>query len=432
MANLKVALIQANNPENVSMTDFLNRSCSSLGILYLVSYGKKYFPEDVEFILTEELKEPPDLIGISSVTENFSYAKKFAFELKKKFPSVPIILGGPHISALPDSLPQEFTLAVLGEGEETFVEILQIFKEKGCFSNEDLKKIKGIAYHSEDEHIVINEPRPLILDIDEIPPPDRRLRPKTSVSHLITSRGCKFNCFFCSSPTIWKGYRSHSPDYVVKEIINLYNYNKNKYIIFFDDLFIADKKRISLISELLSSEGLLGELEFFAYGRTEFIDEEMIKILKKLNIVEISLGTQYNSSLDFPSGFLDGIKYHQKAIDLCCEYGIRIGCSFMIGMPQHREEDLKAIYEFIKKNRSKIYSLQISPLKPFPGTILWDYAKKSGLINEKSKDDIMCDNFGLFSEFDAEKYIYLNKNIDFKVFKTYCDDLKILLHNKTF
>jgi len=432
---LKVVFLAAHAPvaKGGGLERLMKKMCPPLGFLYLESFTKKYFSEHVEFIISDNLdllllqdENIPHIIGISSVTENFNFAIDSARKIRNSIDNkIPIIIGGPHISALPHTLPKEFDIGVIGEGEITFTEILKVYQKNGSFPEKDLHDIAGICFHTEKGYVKINPLRIPVTNLDIIPSPNRRLIPPGSITHIITSRGCRFKCFFCSTPGIWKNYRVHSPSYVARELKDTYEILKNNHIIFFDDLFITDRERIKQISHKLSEEGLLGKLTFFGYGRTEIMDESLVKELKRMNMIEVSLGTQ--SGLN--TFGRDDFSYHQRAIDLCNEYEIKISCSFMIGLPFETEEDLRKVYNFIDKNHDKLYSVQISPLRPFPGTPLWEYAKEKGLVKDNMEDWSRIQSFTLFFDFDIDSYIYLNDSMGFEIFKNFCSEFRSMLLN---
>jgi len=434
---MKIALLSVPNPEKTRgvFEHIIRKMYPPLGLFYLEAYSKKYFSENLEFIITDniddlELKKnnPPHIIGISSGTKNFSHALTEIRKIKTIAGNeISLILGGPHISALPYSLPCEVNVGVMGEGEITFTELLKIYSKHGSFPEEYLKDLSGIVYHGTDGQIRINPPQNLIEDLDTIPVPDRRGEKGKTMGHLITSRGCKFNCYFCSTPSVWGKYRAHSPGYVVNELKILADILKEGHIIFFDDLFICDKIRLKETGERIVSEGLNRNFTFFAYGRTEIFDEEIAELLKKMNVTEVSLGTQRGFNKIAPVSFKEGLPFHQRAVDLCETYGIKLACSFIIGRPYEREEDLKDLCTFIEKDRNKMSSLQISPLRAFPASPLWDYAKEMGPVSDDMDDWSLIEDFTLFADFDPDNYMYLNKSMPFEVFKEYCREIRSLL-----
>jgi radical SAM superfamily enzyme YgiQ (UPF0313 family) len=123
----------------------------------------------------DRLEEEADLVGISSMSRYFHLAAPLARRIKEE-KGIPVVFGGPHVSAIPESLPSWADVAVLGEGEETFAEILRLFKEKGALRPADLTGIVGIAFRDGDS-FVRTAPRFPIETLDTIPMPRRDLWP---------------------------------------------------------------------------------------------------------------------------------------------------------------------------------------------------------------------------------------------------------------
>ncbi|MCD6310436.1 MAG: cobalamin-dependent protein, partial [Candidatus Eremiobacteraeota bacterium] len=172
-----------------------------IGLCYLAAYIDRYLPGEFTFKIRHNMNFSPDddadIIGISSMSRYFPEAVRMAREIKAGR-DVPVLLGGSHISALPDTLPDCFDIGVIGEGEETFRELLILFKEKGEFLPGDLARIKGISYHQAGE-VVTTPARALITDLDNIPFPRRDLWDLSNrVMWLSSSRGCPFDCVFCA------------------------------------------------------------------------------------------------------------------------------------------------------------------------------------------------------------------------------------------
>ncbi|MDP2726369.1 MAG: cobalamin-dependent protein, partial [Dehalococcoidia bacterium] len=206
----------------------VERRYPPLGLSYIASYLGKYGGlNDVVFRrdYQELIAETPDMVGISAVTHNFPRAVHSAQEIKKAL-KVPVIVGGPHISALPHSLPSCFDVGVLGEGEETFLEICRQYEAQGRLEPETLSHTPGIVFHG-DGGTVVTPPRPLIEPLDRIPFPRRDLFQEPWDSsfhqdmHMLTSRGCPYKCVFCFSTQYWGRIRFFSPKYVVEEIKEL-------------------------------------------------------------------------------------------------------------------------------------------------------------------------------------------------------------------
>jgi len=216
-------------------------------------------------------KENPDVIGLTCTTPMVSSVKKTAETLRNAFPEAKIIVGGPHVTAVPEDLLSEKSVdvAVIGEGEHTIVELVKLIEE-----NKSLKSCKGIAF-KEDGKIIRTEPRPLICDIDALPFPARHLLPyekykhsdlierktKKNYANIMSSRGCPYRCIFCGSRTTFGGVvRFRSPKLVVDEIEECYNKLDVGIFGFSDDTLTVKKeqnpKYYQLIKEFERVKGL--------------------------------------------------------------------------------------------------------------------------------------------------------------------------------
>lgn len=421
---MKILLIEALRQKSITSAIY-----PPLGLYYIESFTKKYAPFSVEFSIVSaseasqaDLSDPPQIIGISSVTANFTTAAEIASELRNRLGSeIPIILGGCHISAMPGSLPPAFDAAVIGEGEVTFLEIIRKLHENdnGTLKPEDYKDIKGVAYRK-DGKITINKGRAFIKNLDEIPFPARKL-PGIGVTHMLTSRGCPYSCVYCATCLLWGRVRSHSPDYVVNEIRHLHKGFHINEIILFDDNFLADRKRVHEISQRISSGNLKGKVSFICYGRTRAINDPLVKDLAEMGVAEIYLGADNvpDSVID-GSGSVDAYRRNSRAVDLCHDAGLKVNCSFVIGLPRQTTGDFDEILRFMDEKRDKISVFQISPLNLFPGTPVWEYAVKKGKIPEFVEDWSLLEHFTPINAFSKDGYIFLNEMMSIEEFAGYC------------
>jgi len=425
---MKIFLVEA-----IKNRSFITGIYPPLGLYYIKSYLEKYSDIDLDLKITSspdssmiDPRNPPDIIGISSVTENFTTAIKIAEEIRDKLGyEMPLIIGGCHISAIPRSLPDVFDIAVIGEGEETFLQLVELYHRKRVFNYDDLSQIPGIAYFSnrnerKKNNITFSIPREPVRDLDIIPYPRRKLVGH-GLTHIVTSRGCPYACIYCATYLLWGNVRSHSPEYILREIEDLYNNYSIREIILFDDNFLADKKRIKQISNLLNKKGTAGKIEFTCYGRTRAINKSVVNDLVRMGVGEIYLGadTVFDMKID---GTRDerAFKRNTRAIDICRKSGMSVNCSFVIGLPRQTTEDLDDIISFINANRHKLKAIQISPVNLFPGTPLWEYAIKKGKIKEQIEDWSILENFTHIDDFSQDKYIYINEMMSPETFYEYC------------
>lgn len=377
-----------------------------LGLASISAYLKKYGGyQDIRLLDSncEDIYrsfEPTDVVGISAVTQDINRAIDFASFIKSQY-SIPIILGGVHISTY-KKLPEIFDVGVIGEGEETMLELMNA----DDFSHERLKGIKGICYN-EGETTVFTEQRELIADLDKIPPPDREIanlnyylkRRQIIPYHvgrsltMISSRGCPFNCVFCSTRVHWRKFRGFSAERVIEEIEILSEKYHAEIIHIFDDLFIADKKRLAEIHHEIIKRGINRRVKFMCLVRSDMLDDPTMKMLKEMNVVVTGIGMESGCEkmLDYLKRRTTTIDKNRYAIELSHKYGIPTMGSFMLGNPGETEQDLLKTLDFIRGYR---YSPYLAPLSyvstAFPGTEFWDYGKKKG-INVEDIDKIVMD-----------------------------------------
>lgn len=425
---MKLALI---NPDRISVDP-------PLGLGYIASYLREYGNfEDIVIIDKEDpikviRKEKPDIVGITATTSDFPEANRIAKEIKKNF-DIPIIIGGHHISLMSKHLPHSnFDIAVLGEGEQTMLELMQSYEKHGGFQFEKLENINGLGL-LDNGNLKITQPRKPIEPLDEIPYPARDLLkmkkyyllPRKSffpgklvaTTGVVTSRGCPYKCIFCSSSAFWPiKARFHSPEYIVGEVKMIVEKYKVDHMEIWDDLFNVNKKRIERIGQLMREEGLKDKVNFVVNGRANLIDREMCKLLKAMNVVRISFGLESGSEkiLKYLKKGVVSVEDNRRAIRLCKEFGIATNGFFIIGSPPETKEDLKDTLNLARDENLDTFA--IFQLAPFPGTEIWDYALKKGIVSEDINFDYKQLAIPTF-----KPNLIMTENIDKEKFKEWYD-----------
>ena len=408
--NLKVSLFNIADYEHPS-------EHPSLGLGYIVSFLRKYLDFEnahmlIGNVLNKLKKDPPDIIGISSVTEDFTKATECAKSLKELF-KVPIIVGGVHISSMPESLPEYFDIAVLGEGEETMGELLKLISENGL-DKQYLSGIGGIAYH-QDGQVRITAARDLIGNMDTIPFPEREEFVRRGFFHILTSRGCPYRCSFCSSSLFWNKIRFFSPSYVVEEIKFLIFKFGARHISIWDDIFIINIGRFKKIVDLIQKENIHKQVSFGCSVRANLINDETCSLMKSMNVTHVGLGLESGSEkmLKYLKKGSVKVEDNKRAVDLLKHYGFTIKGSFIIGSPDETEEDIIDTLDFIRHSRldGGIANLAV----PYPGTEFWQYASKRGLVaNDMDFDRLRIKT--KFSGLGNKDFILLSDTIAKDVF----------------
>lgn len=392
-----------------------------LSLGYLASYLKKYDDSHKMKVVDEDAGENaekeiekfnPDVVAITSTTPVICRAIEIVNFVKNNSDAT-VIVGGNHVTPIPRRSAMEINadVVVVGEGEATFFELIQLLKNDGL-NHDVLKKIKGICYKN-DGVIILTEPRPFIKELDTIPFPDRELfdmeyyldaqnilgKRIWKLTQMITGRGCPYNCVFCTCPIVHKHVtRFHSPEYVIREIEHLIETYKVEAIKIMDDTFTVNKERARRICEMIIEREINEKIAFGIQSRSDQIREEdrgLLNLLKRANCVEIGFGFESGSPriLKFLKADTTTVEDNSRAIRLTKENGIGVFGNFMMGTVGETVEDIKMTVDFIRKHKKMIDGMGIFITQAYPGTRLWDICKKRGMLKNIKWSDFVVDRF---------------------------------------
>ena len=348
-------------------------------------YNARVFIEDLaepdwSFILSS------DLVCISTITSTAFRAYEIGDILKAK--GIPVIMGGAHPSFLPDETLSHCDYVVRGEGDITLLELLNNL-EKG---KPDLSSIDGLSYRDETGAVCHTPQRPLIEDLDSLPEPDFGLVHKwklTNTYPIATSRGCPFNCNFCSVVHMFgRKCRFRSVEGTVGHIKRATSITKATKF-FVDDNFAADKARTKEILRGMIAERI--KTKWSAQVRTDVArDDELLKLMADSGCVNTFIGFEsinpetlkaYNKRQDLN----DIVKCIRKVKD----HGIRIHGMFVLGADTDNVDTIRKTSDFASKHG--INTVQFMILTPLPGTAFYNEMKTSGrlLHNDWNKYDML-------------------------------------------
>ncbi len=392
-----------------------------LGLGYLKSYANAALPE-LEIELCDDIESVvrgyPDVIGISTATENFHVALDHIARLKND-PGVPILLGGIHISLMPETLP-DGVIGCMGEAEETLVELMRLFLSRGTLDRRELGGITGLAFHDDDGRLVRTSSRKLITVLDTIPVPDREAlgmgRGKDETLYMFTSRGCPYHCKFCVSRKHWTQYREFTADYVLAEMAMLARDYRVRHIHFFDDLFIVNRKRLQKIVE--GYEAGRFTLTTSCAIRANLVDDELCGLLKRLRVTEVMFGAESFSEpvLKVLKANSVTVAQNQQAIDTLDRHGIKVNITMVFDAPEETKEDLivswKGIFENVRSG--KVNKVGWGFLRPYPGSEYWDLAVQKGIVSTDM-------DWSLFKSWH-DKNFHMNDNMSFEELNRIVDE----------
>lgn len=370
-----------------------------IGLGYMAEVVERRIPT-ARVLISQDIKKikdfNPKIVGISSVSSTVNHARQLADELTTTKNIV--VLGGPHITALPNLLPPEFDFGLSGEGEYEFADFCHTESRGGPLA------------HYFDKW----EASP-IKDLDLLPFPRRTKNPRNPYEATIfTSRGCPYRCSFCASANVWPQFRTCSAVYFIKElqhILKQFPLTRSIYIL--DDLFIARKNRLREMVELLEKTGLNRKLTFHGFIKSSITDETTMKLLKRMPMRRVRFGLESASPrvLDILKGN-SKVEDHIRCIELANKYGIACKASWMVGAPGETEEDLRMTLQFMHKWKGKLGTEGFYLATPLPGTPFWEIAKAKGIVQESHDFDWSRLNLDWRNpDFDLDKACYLNDDV---------------------
>lgn len=383
-------------------------------------------------IIKKSKRFNPDLITVTTATNDFEYACKIATLLKKHF-KVPIIAGGFHPTIAPEEVISEdcFDILCLGEGEGALIELIKSL-EKGRLNT----KIKNLWFKKTDKKgnlkIIKNPIRTLIQDLDGLPFPDRELFNYTKYldwNHktlsIISTRGCPFQCTYCINHFLSKMYqgkgkyvRFRSIDNIFQEIKQaIKKYKTNiKNIEFYDDTFTLDQKRIKEFCKRYPQE--IG-LPFNINARVNAVSPELFKSLKKAGCVRVSIGLESGDYYIRNKILKRNMTDEQiiRTFKSAKKAGLKTYSFNMVGIPFETKQSIKKTIELNRKCRPDYVGVSI--FNAFKGTEIYEICKKNKWLKKSYSKSYFRESNINHPNFTIPELKKIRNSFGFKVFLTY-------------
>ncbi|MFH1358703.1 MAG: radical SAM protein [archaeon] len=411
-----------------------------LGLAYISSVLKKnYYEVDclnlnhcdgtIKEIIENTLnKKKYDFIGTGNNALGYNNTR-IIIDISKNHPSKPkLILGGPIITTNPELYFKDLNIdfAVLGEGEETIIELLESLEK-----NKDLSKVNGIAY-KDNEKIIITNPRVPLEDLDSMPYPDFEAfgfeeyldNLRTNLFHnynpfdnprtypILTSRACPFQCTFCYHEG---KYRVRSMDKVLEELDLMIKKYKINIILVYDDCFSVNRERVIQFCKGIKKIQIeiSWKLKWSVQLIVNDVDPEMLRIMKDAGCDTVSYGFE-----SYSPTVLKSMKkpITPKQIDFAfnetLKAGLAVHANFIFGDVAETKETAKQTLDYWKKKGKGHIFLDF--IQPYPGSEIYKHCLKKGLI----KNEI---NF--VKNFSQSKVLNMTNNMSDKDFKKLADEV---------
>ncbi|MHA1111632.1 MAG: B12-binding domain-containing radical SAM protein, partial [Promethearchaeota archaeon] len=400
----KINTIAFIEPRNEHLHIYSRFEIPRLGSLLLATImkdlgfqAKAYFLKDSEI---RKLNLRPDLICISTITSTALTAYNLAIHYRSL--GIPVVMGGPHVSALPEEAIQYSDFVIEGEGEKSLPLLV-----KALQGEHDLNQIPGLLW-KDGTKIHQNEPNSHIQNLDENPIPDwslmefgnnlgRGITRKRAIP-IQTSRGCPHDCSFCSVTQMFgKKFRYRSTESIINEIKQ---FDPGKHSLFFvDDNFTASRKRSIELLDAMIDEGL-DKFSWSTQVRVEIArDKELLYKMHKAGCRFLYIGFESVN----PESLVEMNKHQTKesiefAIKEIRKSGMHIHGMFVFGFDSDTIESCKTTVRFAIKH--KIDSVQFLILTPLPGTKFYSQMVEENRITDRD-----------WKEYDAHHVKFEPKNM---------------------
>jgi anaerobic magnesium-protoporphyrin IX monomethyl ester cyclase len=420
---MKVQLILAPPLTKHKLGELNERIAPPLGILYLSSYLRENMKnielsvvdgqiEGLDETISKINKFGPDILGISVHTLIANGAYEVARRIKKEHPKTLVIMGGCHCTGFPEDVlrKSDADLVCVGEGEQTLLEVSQIFNQKkGRKSDIDFSKIDGLAYISRGQ-IVYTNARQFIQDLDTIPFPARDLIDITNYSgwyitkrlpetRIMSTRGCPFHCTFCSC-AVWKSSKPVTRSRSVKNIVDEIEQLMSDYGIreFGDDCdeFNCNIKVASETCREIIRRKL--DIPWRSQVRAYPLSDDFVRLMAESGCWQAHMGIESGNE-ETLKGIGKNITLQQveEGCRTLRKYNIEVVGMFMLYNVW--ENDGRLCFEDTEKTKHTMkYAVELhkkglinqfmwGPTNPYPGSKLFEIARRHNLIKEGLLDD---------------------------------------------
>ena len=344
----------------------------------------------------------PDLVGVTSMTPTIQSALRSTRIVKEACPDATVVIGGPHATFMDQQLLNDessIDVVARGEGEETILELAQT-----TTGSKKLQDVQGITFRNGRE-IIQTPSRPTIKNLDDLPYPaynhfalEKYYIFGKLFLPVITSRGCPFQCAFCTTSRILgKEYRARSPKNIVDELEHIKNTYHADLFTFYDDTLTLDKGRIFKICDEIKARRI--NIPWDCQTRVDQVSREILKKMKESGCQQVFFGVESGCQT-----ILDAVnkrttvEQNEKAILMAKEAGLFVSISIMLGYPGETPDMLKQTLEFIRRAEPDDVFLCVAT--PYPGTELRRVVEEKGW---KMSTD--------WSRYDTIKPVFENPNL---------------------
>jgi len=351
----------------------------------------------------------PQIVALTSKTLGWPAVIEIAQMVRQAAPKAIVVVGGPHMSIYArESLSWDcFDIAVVGDGEETFLDICERVEAGAGVS--ELQDIPGTACRAADGEVLQHPPRPVPKDINQYPMTAWDLIPVRDYNCLtllkpfatmVTTRGCPWHCGYCSQVYSEK-LRFRSVELVVDEMEHLERTYGVREVVFFDETFTIGKKRMKHFAEEVQRRGL--KVKFNIRARVDTVDREVVRELKKAGLRSIHMGVEAGTDrvLKIMNKQITR-EQTEAAFRICREEGIDTRGYFMVGYYDATHDDVEDMIRFASGLGLDWASFSVATA--LPATDLYRIAQERGYVDGDFWKQYTIDGGGLIPQLETETF----------------------------
>lgn len=326
--------------------------------------------------------EKPYVFGIHCLTAHVGRGYQIARLIKTEFPNSTVVLGGLHPTALPDEpLKTGYVdYVVRGEGEMVMLQLYRAIRGDG-----DPTRVLGVSYRR-DGQCFHNPEAPLVPDINEIPmfPYHLFKHPKYDMGFMTTSRGCPYRCSYCSQRLMTgTTYRYKSAEKIIEELDVLVNTYKQKQVVFYDDNFCLQRKRVHTLCDMLISTGMNKKVSLSVQTRADNLlehgGEDLVRHMAEAGFSHVGFGLETGvQRLADLTRKDETIECHLDAAKLCKSFGMDVSLFMIFGFPTETEADRETGFQIV--HNADVLATKFNNLIPYPGTPIYNEVKDTGRV----------------------------------------------------
>jgi len=351
--------------------------------------------------IAARIRSDTDFVGISCLfSHEWPLVRELTAAIAQRLPGVPIVLGGEHATAVPELCLEEapdLLACALGEGEETVVELVEALAAR-----RGLAGIAGIAYRAGDG-IERTAPRARIRDVDAIPAPRWDLTPiepylaggfsfgvdRGRTMPLLATRGCPYQCTFCSSPQMWTTrYSTRDPALVVDEIEDYIGRYGAENFDFYDLTSIVKPDWILAFCAELERRNLQITWQLPSGTRSEALDEPVLRAMYRSGCRNVSYAPESGSQRTLVAIKKKvSVDHIAESMRTAVRVGLNVKANILIGFPNEGDDNVRETLRFVARMaRIGVHDVSVWTFSPYPGSELFAELRAAGRLPRLDDD----------------------------------------------